>query len=65
MPRFGNFIGEAEDSDVESQHGASGRHAYDLDDDEEEEEEAEEAPTSDQQLMELDGDMTGSHGPMI
>lgn len=61
MPRFGNFIGEAEDSDVESHHGANGRHAYDLDDDEEEEE-AEEAPTNDQQLMELDGDMTGSRG---
>ncbi|MCJ1425713.1 hypothetical protein MMC29_003613 [Sticta canariensis] len=47
---FGNFIGEAEDSEEESNHGANGPHAYDLDDEEEE------APANDQQLMELDED---------
>lgn len=58
MPRFGNFIGEVEDSDEESQHGANGHHAYGLDDEDEEE-----APVNDQQLMELDGDMSDSHDP--
>lgn len=50
-PRFGNFIGEAEESEEEeSQHGGNGYRAYDLDDEEEEE-----SPANKQQLVELDG----------
>lgn len=49
--RFGNFIGEAEESeDEESQQGGNVHRAYDLDDEEEEE-----GPANDQQLVELDG----------
>lgn len=47
--RFGNFIGEAPESDEEVQDGAPAGDAYlDVDDDEA-------AETNDQQLMELDG----------
>ena len=48
--RFGNFIGEAEESEEESQPEVNGGNAY-LDEDEAEEE----APENDQQLMEIDG----------
>ena len=48
--RFGNFIGEAEESEEESQPEVNGGNAY-LDDDEAEEEAAE----NNQQLMEVDG----------
>ena len=48
--RFGNFIGEAEESEEESQHEDLGASAYVLD-----EEPEEEVGTNDQQLMELDG----------
>lgn len=47
--RFGNFIGEAEESEEESQDGAqTGGYVYDEEDDEE-------APLNDQQLMQIDG----------
>lgn len=49
-PRFGNFIGEAEESEEESQQGENVYRAYDLDDEEEEG-----GPANDQQLVELDG----------
>ena len=48
--RFGNFIGEAEESEEESQHGGLGASAY-VDD----EEPDDNAGTNDQQLMALDG----------
>ena len=48
--RFGNFIGEAEESEEESQQGVSGVDAY-LDDEDVEEQ----ATVNDQQLMEVDG----------
>ncbi|KAL9121166.1 MAG: hypothetical protein Q9187_002281, partial [Circinaria calcarea] len=48
---FGNFIGEAEESEEESQNGVNGADAY-LDDDEVEED----AVDNDQQLMQLDDD---------
>lgn len=48
--RFGNFIGEADESDEESEHELNGRTAYDLDDEAPEEESA-----NNQQLMEIDG----------
>ncbi|KAI4172708.1 MAG: hypothetical protein LQ346_008546 [Caloplaca aetnensis] len=49
---FGNFIGEAEESEEESQDGAqAGRYVYDEDDEEEHEE-----PPNDQQLMQIDED---------
>ncbi|MCJ1228404.1 hypothetical protein MMC12_005065 [Toensbergia leucococca] len=48
---FGNFIGEAEESEEESQHGVNGAENYVYDEDEEED-----APANDQQLMELDDD---------
>ena len=48
--RFGNFIGEAEESDDEAQDGAPAGDAY-LDDDEADEV----AENNDQQLMQLDG----------
>lgn len=59
--RFGNFIGEAEESEEESQDGAqAGRYVYDEDDEEEHEE-----PPNDQQLMQIDGKnpkiFTGAH----
>ncbi|KAK5005523.1 hypothetical protein LTR39_005902 [Cryomyces antarcticus] len=47
---FGNFIGEAEESEEESQHGINGASAYVYD-----EEPEEEAEVNDQQLMEIDG----------
>ncbi|KAL2353148.1 116 kda u5 small nuclear ribonucleoprotein-like protein component [Cryomyces antarcticus] len=46
---FGNFIGEAEESEEESQHGINGASAYVYD-----EEPEEEAEVNDQQLMEID-----------
>ncbi|KZF26042.1 U5 small nuclear ribonucleo protein component [Xylona heveae TC161] len=46
---FGNYIGEVEESEGESQHEAAGTDAYVYD-----EEPEEEAPANDQQLMELD-----------
>lgn len=47
--RFGNFIGEAEESEEESQDGALGSgYVYDEDDEEE-------GPPNDQQLMQIDG----------
>lgn len=47
--RFGNFIGEAEESEEESQDGAHvGGYVYDEDDEEE-------GPPNDQQLMQIDG----------
>ena len=49
--RFGNFIGEAEESEEESQNGLNGADAY-L---EEEEEEEDETAVNDQQLMALNG----------
>ena len=49
--RFGNFIGEAEESDAESQHAAPGVDAYVYDGEADEEE----AEVNDQQLMEVDG----------
>ena len=51
--RFGNFIGEAEESEEESQNGVNGADAY-LDDDEVEND----AVDNDQQLMQLDGMIT-------
>ena len=53
LRRFGNFIGEAEESDNESHHAGHDADAY-LD-----VEPAEEAEVNDQQLMEVDG-MSGS-----
>lgn len=50
IDRFGNFIGEAEESEEESQHGDPGASAYVYDEDPEED-----AGTNNQQLMELDG----------
>lgn len=50
-PRFGNFIGEAEESEEESLHGAAGD-AYVDDDDEAEED----GVRNDQALMEIDED---------
>lgn len=50
IDRFGNFIGEAEESEEESQHETTAADPY-LDDEEEEEE----AAVNNQQLMELDG----------
>lgn len=48
--RFGNFIGEAEESEEESQDGAqAGRYVYDEEDEEQDE------PPNDQQLMQIDG----------
>lgn len=48
--RFGNFIGEAEESEDESQHGANGHDAYVFDD-----EVDDGGVPNDQQLMEIDG----------
>ncbi len=48
--RFGNFIGEAEESEEESQHGGIGADAYVYD-----EEPELETGVNDQQLMQLDG----------
>ncbi|KAA6415642.1 MAG: u5 small nuclear ribonucleo component [Lasallia pustulata] len=48
---FGNYIGEAEESEEESQHGANGADAYVYD-----EEAEEDTAANDQQLMELDED---------
>ncbi len=48
--RFGNFIGEAEESEEESLHGANGHDAY-IDDEEAEED----GVPNDQALMEVDG----------
>ena len=48
--RFGNFIGEAEESEDESQQGTNGHDAYVFDD-----EADEDGVTNDQQLMEIDG----------
>ena len=48
--RFGNFIGEAEESEEESQHGANGHDAYVFDDEAEED-----GVPNNQQLMEIDG----------
>lgn len=48
--RFGNFIGEAEESDDESQQGTNGHDAYVFDDDADED-----GVPNDQQLMEIDG----------
>ena len=53
--RFGNFVGEAEESEEESQHGANGADAYVYDEDAEED-----AAVNDQQLMELDGQFSYS-----
>lgn len=53
--RFGNFIGEAEDSDDEAQNGATAADAY-LDDDDADEA----ADINDQQLMQVDGENTHS-----
>ncbi|KAI4265165.1 MAG: hypothetical protein L6R38_009613 [Xanthoria sp. 2 TBL-2021] len=51
---FGNFIGEAEESDEESQNGAvGGGYVYDEDDDEV-------GPPNDQQVMQIDGRCIGS-----
>lgn len=50
-PRFGNYIGEAEESD-ESQHGDVRPSTFTYD---EESEEGEEEIADDQQLMEVDG----------
>lgn len=49
--RFGNFIGEAEESEEELQHEGTAANAYIYD-----EEPEEEAAANDQQLMELDGE---------
>ncbi|KAI4242950.1 MAG: hypothetical protein LQ352_007142, partial [Teloschistes flavicans] len=46
---FGNFIGEAEESEEESQDGAN-RSGYVYDEDDE----GEEGPPNDQQLMQID-----------
>lgn len=48
--RFGNFIGEAEESEEESQHEDLGASAYVYEDEPEED-----VGTNNQQLMELDG----------
>ena len=48
--RFGNFIGEAEESEDESQHSVKGYDAYVYDD-----EADEDGAPNDQQLMEIDG----------
>ena len=48
--RFGNFIGEAEESEDESQQGTNGHDAYVFDD-----EVDENGVPNDQQLMEIDG----------
>ncbi|MCJ1361269.1 hypothetical protein MMC16_000367 [Acarospora aff. strigata] len=48
---FGNFIGEAEESEEESQHGDPGANAYVYDDEPEDE-----SGVNDQQLMEVDDD---------
>ena len=48
--RFGNFIGEAEESEDESQQGANGHDAYVFED-----EADEDGVRNDQQLMEIDG----------
>lgn len=49
MIRFGNFIGEAEESEEESDRGDAGAEAYVRD------EEEDEADANDQQLMDVDG----------
>ncbi|KAL8966654.1 MAG: hypothetical protein Q9183_003271 [Haloplaca sp. 2 TL-2023] len=50
---FGNFIGEAEESEEESQQGANGGgYVYDEDDEDE-------GPPNDQQLMQIDGKQLG------
>lgn len=48
--RFGNFIGEANDSEDESEQEENGRNAYYLEDEARENE-----PANDQQLMDIDG----------
>ena len=48
--RFGNFVGEVDESEEESEHGAPRADQYAFDDEEEQQEE-----TDEQQLMELDG----------
>ena len=48
--RFGNFIGEPEESDEESQHEANGHDTYVFDNESEED-----GAPNDQQLMEIDG----------
>ena len=48
--RFGNFIGEAEESEDESQQCTNGHDAYVFDD-----EADEDGVPNDQQLMEIDG----------
>lgn len=55
LRRFGNYIGEAEESEEELRHGESRPDAYAYDLESEEDEEAGEGPAHDQQLMELDG----------
>lgn len=50
VSRFGNFIGEAEESEEESDHGANGHDAYVFDD-----EADNDGVPNYQQLMEIDG----------
>lgn len=50
LSRFGNFIGEANESEDESEQEENGRNAYYLEDEARENE-----PANDQQLMEIDG----------